>query len=327
MGLTTGIAWSCTDAPVDLDRSIGEPVLASGRSFAWSAPVTLGERVNSAATEQQPALSKDGLSLYFASNRSGGLGGFDMYVAQRACTDGCTWDTPEIVPTINTVFPDISPSLSRDGHQLFFASQRSNEHCTVSPTILQCDRDLWVSYREDVNNDFGWEEPVNLGDGINSSEQELAPSYFENDDAGPPQLFFNDGVVSGTALIAGDIYVSQLVNGVWGSPSKVPVSDALASDQRPSISHDGLELYFWSDRSGASLLWIARRGSLNDLWSEPTRVEFPTTETSDRNTPTIQPFIHSHGNSETLLFVRGTVGVGTGRDLWMSERSRIDGSE
>jgi hypothetical protein len=53
MGLTTGIAWSCTDAPVDLDRSIGEPVLASGRSFAWSAPVTLGERVNSAATEPQ----------------------------------------------------------------------------------------------------------------------------------------------------------------------------------------------------------------------------------------------------------------------------------
>jgi Tol biopolymer transport system component len=304
----------------------------SARSSEWSEPASLGVVVNSSATEQQPALSKDGLSLYFASNRSGGLGGFDIWVARRACTDECDWGAPQIVPVVNTEFPDISPSLSRDGHQLFFASQRSNGHCTVNPpTIVQCDRDLWVSYRQNVNDDSGWQEPVNLGDaeeGINSSSEELAPSYLENDETGSPELFFNDGAVSGAALLGGDIYVSRMVNGIWGRPSKVPViNSSVASDQRPSISHDGLELYFWSDRDGASHLWVARRGTVSDSWSEPTRVEFPTSETSDPDTPTIQPFIYSHGKAETLLFVRGSPGVGSGRDLWMSERQRTGISE
>ena len=36
----------------------------------WSAPVNLGCTINSASTDQGPALSKDGLSLYFASQRA-----------------------------------------------------------------------------------------------------------------------------------------------------------------------------------------------------------------------------------------------------------------
>src|SRR5438093_10892248 len=51
----------------------------------WSAPVNLGAVINSTAADQQPAISPDGLSLYFTSNRvAGSLGGFDMYVSQRA---------------------------------------------------------------------------------------------------------------------------------------------------------------------------------------------------------------------------------------------------
>ena len=53
----------------------------------WSAPVNLGPAINSASSDQGPAISKDGLSLYFTSNRSGGLGGFDMYVSQRTSVD------------------------------------------------------------------------------------------------------------------------------------------------------------------------------------------------------------------------------------------------
>jgi hypothetical protein len=302
------------------------PALASGSYSAWSDPQNLGGLVNSAATEQQPALSKDGLSLYFASNRTGGLGAFDIWVAQRACRDGCPWDAAQVVTALNSQFPDISPGLSRDGHQLFFASQRPNGHCSVNPpATAQCDRDLWVSYREDVHNDFGWQTPVNLGDvpnGVNSANEELAPSYLENDEADSPQLFFNNGVISGGALVGGDIYVSQMVDGIWGLPSPVAEINSPFSDQRPSISHDGLELYFWSDRDGAAQLWVATRESASDSWSDPVLLPSPINDA-----PTIQPFIYAHGRTETLLFVRGVPGTGSGRDLWMSERTRLSSRE
>ena len=40
----------------------------------WSAPVNLGPVINSTAIDNHAAISKDGLSLFFASNRVGGWG-------------------------------------------------------------------------------------------------------------------------------------------------------------------------------------------------------------------------------------------------------------
>ena len=50
----------------------------------WSVPINLGPTVNSTAMDRAPAISKDGLSLYFASNRLDGdrFGGEDIYVSQ-----------------------------------------------------------------------------------------------------------------------------------------------------------------------------------------------------------------------------------------------------
>src|SRR3989449_9575088 len=55
----------------------------------WSTPVNLGPVVNSGSNEQHPAISKDGLSLYFASDRAGagGMGGLDIYVSHRESLD------------------------------------------------------------------------------------------------------------------------------------------------------------------------------------------------------------------------------------------------
>ena len=53
----------------------------------WSEPINLGPTVNSTAMDRGPAISKDGLSLYFASNRLGSFGGEDIYVSQRETRD------------------------------------------------------------------------------------------------------------------------------------------------------------------------------------------------------------------------------------------------
>jgi hypothetical protein len=320
-----------TDLPTRSDD--GMPSLSSQRYTAWSDPKALVSINQSGINDQQPALSKDGLSLYFASTRktspSDNVLDLNIWVARRACTEGCDWTAidvlpgvNDVVPGVNTDFPDISPALSRDGHYLFFASQRP--HSCYPPQTGQCtDRDLYVSYREDVQNDLGWGPAVNLGDGINSGGEEIAPNYFENADAGVPQLFFNRGA------IGGDIYVSELHNGVWGSTDEVEELNTDGTDQKPSVSHDGRQIYFYSDRNPdpdpnpdlVNRLWVAQRQSVSDDWSAPVPVEFPTSEEQDA----IMPFIHSHGKTETLLFVR-PFGLAS-RDIYIMERTRLDRPE
>ena len=59
----------------------------------WTPPVNLGEAVNSPYPEILPALSKNGSSLYFASDRPGSLGGEDLWVSRRAGKDRA-WQAP-----------------------------------------------------------------------------------------------------------------------------------------------------------------------------------------------------------------------------------------
>src|SRR3972149_171461 len=61
--------------------------VASPSVSEWSTPTTLGPIVNSAFVDAGPAISKDGLSVYFNSVRPGGLGLFDIWVSQRATQD------------------------------------------------------------------------------------------------------------------------------------------------------------------------------------------------------------------------------------------------
>ena len=60
---------------------------------------------------------------------------------------------------INTEANERSPALSRDGHYLFFATTRAGGSGGF---------DIWVSWRHDTRDDFGWQTPVNLGTQFNS---------------------------------------------------------------------------------------------------------------------------------------------------------------
>src|SRR5918995_574859 len=132
----------------------------SFKTSEWSIPVNLGSTINTALNEQGPTLSGDGLSLYFGSDRPGGLGGFDIWVSQRACTD-CSWETPvNLGAVVNTAAAETGPGLSVDGHLLFFRSPREGG---------QGLGDVYVSRRANPNDDFGWGPPVGLGTDVNTS--------------------------------------------------------------------------------------------------------------------------------------------------------------
>src|SRR3989440_167247 len=175
-------------------------------SFAnseWSEPVNLGPVVNSSSNEQNATLARDGLSLYFSSNRPGGSGPLDIWVSQRACTDpedaACAWEAPVILgPVINGSGADFAPKLSLYGHPLFFSSVPTDgvggpgiypSHPAAAVTVRVDGKelmfwstrpgglggaDLWLSTRQTVHD--SWSPPVNLPAPLNSSSDDVTPS-------------------------------------------------------------------------------------------------------------------------------------------------------
>ncbi|MBS1611960.1 MAG: PD40 domain-containing protein, partial [Bacteroidetes bacterium] len=67
----------------------------------------------------QPSISKDGSKLYFVSDMPGGMGGTDIYVADK---QGITWAPAVTLGGVaNTVGNEVSPFIADDG-TLYFAS-------------------------------------------------------------------------------------------------------------------------------------------------------------------------------------------------------------
>jgi len=87
----------------------------------WTEPVSMGNSINSSADETEASLSKDGNLLYFASNRNGGYGKFDIYVSRKSANG--KWGRPvNLGKDINTSENEISPFIHPDGQVLYFSS-------------------------------------------------------------------------------------------------------------------------------------------------------------------------------------------------------------
>ncbi len=282
---------------------VGSMASASAQRYSdWSAPINLGPTVNSTAMDRGPAISKDGLSLYFESSRPGGFGGGDIYVSQRETRDS-EWGPPvNLGPIINTLANESVPAFSRDGHLLFFTSGRPGGFGGI---------DIWVSRRYHTHDDFAWQPAENLGAGVNSTFTDAGPSYFENDEVGVPQLYFNSNRLGG----GGSIYVSeQAADGSFGPAVLVPEL-SLGDAARASIRHDGLEIFFTSGPNSPDL-WVATRETVFDAWSEPINLGSPlNSELVD-----VQPYISS--DRETLFFASNRPNGGP-TDLYMSTRTKL----
>ncbi len=129
----------------------------------WSVPQLISIS-DSAAWDSSPAFSADGRTLYFASNRDGGLGGTDIY---RVSMDASgRFGTPQNMGrVINTPGDEMFPYAAKDG-RLFFASDGHAGYGGL---------DLFVATRRD-----GKIEVDNLGTPMNSRFDDFALSKFEN---------------------------------------------------------------------------------------------------------------------------------------------------
>ena len=89
-------------------------------SAAFEEPVNLSE-VNSGSGDTGPSWSPDTLSIYFASDRPGGSGGNDIWVATRPDPQS-PFEAPVNVAELNGSDSEIGPELSADGTEIVFTS-------------------------------------------------------------------------------------------------------------------------------------------------------------------------------------------------------------
>ncbi|MEX1188841.1 MAG: OmpA family protein [Bacteroidia bacterium] len=149
----------CKDEGAELlNCDIWYSVFSGGK---WSEIKNVGPEVNGKNTwESQPTLSSDGKTLYFASNREGGMGKLDIW---KSVKDGAgNWSKPENLGSkINTPENEKSPFFHSDGKTLYFSS---TGHLGFGSY------DIFFSKLQDDNQ---WKEPQNIGYPINSEKDDL----------------------------------------------------------------------------------------------------------------------------------------------------------
>ena len=258
---------------VVLSMAVGLVALASvayGKTYgAWGAPVNAesvagaSSDLNTPSNDGCPIQSPDGLSLYIASNRPGGLGGQDIWVAHRETPGGPYGAPVNLGAPVNSSVDDFCPSPTR-GRRLFFVSARAGG--CGGP-------DIYVTRR---NLDGEWRAPANLGCAINSAAGEASPSLF-TDDAGHAVLYFSSSRPGGFEPGGTDSDIYFTVD--FGAAQLAPGLNTASEDTRPNVRKDGLEVVFDSTRPGGLStlpdIWTSVRATDAAGWSSPVHLDAP----------------------------------------------------
>lgn len=89
---------------------------------SWSKPMDLGAEVNTKFTETTPFLAPDGATLYFSSNREGGLGSNDIYVTKRVDKTWKHWSKPV----------NLGPKINTDGYDAYYTLGASGDYAYLT---------------------------------------------------------------------------------------------------------------------------------------------------------------------------------------------------
>lgn len=218
---------------------------------------------NTPDLEGCPFIARDGKKFFMASDRPGGEGGIDIWVSQRSDENDAWGEPVNVGPPVNSAANDFCPTLARDGHTFYFVSTRSIPGACGGG-------DIYVTRLRD-NGEF--DEPSNLGCTVNSEYNEFSPFPLPQSSTGPVLYFSSTRPRQGG--VGGDIYMTESHGGVFGAPLLLPGINSLADDGHPNVRRDGLEIFFYSQRTdlpgaqGGPDIFVARRASTSDAWSTP----------------------------------------------------------
>ncbi len=202
----------------------------------FDAPVL----VSAASTpnfETSSAISRDGLTLWFGSDRPGGLGDLDIWMIQRPTRDGA-WSTPVDLIELNSTARDLPRPLGLRDQVMPLSSQRDN------PIVY------WTYFSTRMSAD-AFSAPGRIPE-LSFSQESTVDAFLTDDGLA---LFYSSSLPEGT----GDLYVAWRRSTSDPFTLSVPIDELNTphAERDPWLSQDGTTFYFTSDRSGVSEIYEA----------------------------------------------------------------------
>jgi len=200
----------------------------------WTKAKNMGNPINTSGNEGASSISADGNMMVYTSCAcaDGVQKCCDIYITYKS---GDSWTTPiKLPPPVNTDAWESQPSLSSDGRTLYFSSNRKGGHGGY---------DIWMSTQ---NDDMTWNEPINLGDSINTSGDEQAPFIHADNKT----LYFTSS--GWTGLGGNDLFMSRrIADTSWTTPKNLGYPINTWKDEMGLIVNaEGNRAMFASSRAG-----------------------------------------------------------------------------
>ncbi len=230
----------------------------------------LGPIVNTPNLEYAPTITADGKTLYFVSNRPGGVGGHDFWVTSKGDRLDTVFAAPHnLGAPVNTDLNEGVSSISADGQVIYFTA------CNREDGLGDCDL-----YEAELDG-TEWVNVRNISE-INSAYWDSQPSISSD---GKTLYFISNrpGAIGGQD--DADIYISRLQSdGRWSDPVNLgePINTKKREDS-PFIFPGGKVLYFASAGHGGygKLDFFAARLQSDGTWGQPENLGKPFNTSQD----------------------------------------------
>ena len=235
--------------------------------------------------ESDPAVTSDGLTMFFTSNRTGGMG-YAIWTATRGSISA-PFGAASVVSELDSAAADSDASISRDGRELVFRSNRAGSNA------------LYVATRGSSSGPFS------------------APALLVVAGAPTPVASAPELTADGLGLYyADDLDVAYATRTVPSGPftfqRKLAELNVPQTDGNPTVSSDELEIWFDSYRSGPGRTYRATRAVKTDLFSAPVVADDVDTGFAATGSPALSA-------DDTTLYIYGDA---TGQlDIYAATRS------
>lgn len=213
----------------------------------WGAAKQAAGVLNTKEWDGNTSISPDGNTMYVYRNITSennkmfsSTGGGDIYTSEK--NEAGKWSAPKLFEALNTSFYDGGACISNDGKTIFFISDRFGLLHGKSVG----GKDIWTS---SLQEDGTWSKPENLGDVINTEEDEISVFIHPNGKT----LFFASAGHSDQNFGGYDIFKSELKNGLWTAPVNLGYPINTFRDEKEFIlSTDG------------KVAWISSNGTVDE---------------------------------------------------------------
>ncbi|WP_107039213.1 OmpA family protein [Brumimicrobium mesophilum] len=210
------------------------------------------------------------------------------------------------VQALNTEFDEIAPTITTDGAEIIFSSNRPNEN---KPNVVgDFDHDIYSSF----NNDGTWQKAKPISGSVNSTLDDIVNNLSYD---GTKMLLHkdNEGQI--------DIYETILMGSNWSTPEIMhhQISTKRTNDMYASYNHDGYNIFFARGNEnlskGTNIMYAGKQSLMDKSYSTATTINQVNSQFNDGP-------IYMHIDGKTMYIAsQGHESIG-GYDIFVSKKTQ-----